>query len=260
MEKIVLIGEHIGGSRSPAFHNALFREYGLPYCYELMPLGPDEVDDAIRMMKGGGYRGANVTAPHKSRVISSLDRLSATAERLGAVNTILFRDGKALGFNTDVDGVSATLRGDPIVRRPFSAAVLGAGGAAMAAIDALLAEPHLESLTIYARHRAVAQAAAGHMSDARLLAADLASFTPVDVVIHATPVGTDAAPGAVLDQEQLCGVRLLFDMIYVPSETELMRRARRAGARTVNGEAMLVGQAVEAFRVWTGIDVSARFM
>lgn len=252
MEKIVLIGEHIEHSRSPAFHNARFAAHALPYRYELMPLAADQVESAIAMMKRGGYRGANVTSPHKYRVIAALERLSPEAARIGAVNTILFEDGIAIGFNTDAAGFAYALRKEALLAAPFSAAVLGTGGGAMAAIDALLARPTLEDLTLYSRDIARALAATQRFDDSRLRARELAEFHPADLLINAAPVGMAAQPGALLAERELVGVKLLHDMIYAPAVTELMERALRAGARVINGEAMLIGQALESFRIWTG--------
>ena len=130
MQRIVLIGSNIAHSRSPHIHNTLFRKYDLPYRYELMPLDPEQVLPALELMKRGGYRGANVTSPHKQVVMSGLDRLSDEARAVGAVNTIVFENGEAIGHNTDIVGFDRTLSAEMRFDRPFTAAVLGTGGAA----------------------------------------------------------------------------------------------------------------------------------
>jgi shikimate dehydrogenase len=258
IEKVALIGEHISHSRSPAFHNALFERHGLPLRYELMPLAANELAGAIARMKEGGYRGANVTSPHKERIVALLDELSSEARRLGAVNTILFENGRAIGYNTDGAGFARTLRDEPLRAGPHTAAVLGAGGAAASAVDVLLASPHLASLIIYSRTLERAFSLAARFSDDRLAPSTLDRFAPADLVVHATPVGMAAHPGALLNAEQLHGVGLLYEMIYAPEETELMRRARSAGARIVNGEGMLRAQAEESFRIWVDSDSNER--
>ncbi len=254
IEKIVLIGEHIAHSRSPGFHNPLFERYRLPMHYELMPLGSDELAEAIALMKRGGFRGANVTSPHKERVALLMDELTDGARRLGAVNTILFEKGRAIGHSTDGAGFARALRAEPLLAGAHTAAVLGAGGAAAAAVDVLLRSPHLRSLAIHSRALDRAAALVSRFDDARLTAAPLDRFAPADLVVQATPVGMPAHPGALLTEHELRGTRLLYEMIYAPEETELMRRALAAGARAVNGEGMLRAQAAESFRIWTGID------
>ncbi|MDB5035538.1 MAG: shikimate dehydrogenase [Chlorobi bacterium] len=252
-ERVVLIGRNIAHSRSPRLHNHLFELYGIPLRYELMPLERDEVVAAIVAMKRGGFRGANVTSPHKETVMPALDDLTDQARRIGAVNTIVFDDGRATGHNTDRDGFARSLAGEPLVDAPCSANILGTGGAAMAATDALLGLSTISRLTLYSRSEAHAVEIASGWHDDRLTGMPLDAYRPADLVVHATPVGLAGSGGALLTEEQLRGTGLLYEMIYSPAETELMRRARAVGTRCVGGRRMFVFQAMRAFEIWTGM-------
>lgn len=257
---VVLIGENIAHSRSPRIHNHLFERFALPYRYELMPLSEAEVLPALRRMKRGGYRGANVTSPHKQTVMAGLDDLSDEAAKLGAVNTIIFEDGRATGHNTDTYGFARSLDGLIRLDVPFTAAILGTGGAALAALYVLLGAPGLESLVIYSRDASRAATPAGRWGDPRLRGAALDDFRPADLVVHATPVGLAGSSGALLGADRLRGTGILYEMIYSPAETALMRAAREAGARAVGGGPMFIGQAARAFQLWTGIAVGEHDM
>jgi shikimate dehydrogenase len=260
VERVVLIGDNIAHSRSPRIHNHLFERFALPLRYELMPLASDDVLPALELMKREGYRGANVTSPHKQRVMAGLDRLSDEAARIGAVNTILFEDGKAIGHNTDTAGFARSLAGVSLLDSPFSAAILGTGGAALAALYVLLALPSLTSLVLYSRDPERARAIAWAWDDARLRGDELARFAPADLVVHATPVGLAGDRGSLLTAGDLRGSALLYEMIYSPAETPLLREAARAGMATIGGAAMFIGQAARAFELWTGIAVDERDM
>ncbi len=253
MQRIVLIGSNIAHSRSPYLHNTLFELYHLPYRYELLPLSPEDVVSTLEMMKRGGYRGANVTSPHKQIAMQGLDELSEAAGAIGAVNTIVFDRGRAIGHNTDVAGFERSLSERMPLDRPFTAALLGIGGASLAALYVLLRSSGLRSLVIYSRERERAEAAAARWNDDRLRGESLERFMTADLVVHATPVGLAGAPGSLLDAEQLRGTGLLYEMIYAPSETALMRAARQVGVAVVGGAGMFVGQGLGAFQLWTGV-------
>jgi shikimate dehydrogenase len=221
-----------------------------------MPLPQEEVADAIGTMKQGGYRGANVTSPHKRLAAAAMDRLSSEAVAIGAVNTLVFDDGVATGHNTDAAGFARSLGELGVIAAGMDAAVIGTGGAAAAAIHALLALPELRSVTIYSRSALRAEAEASRWHDRRVRPASLGSFRAADLVVHSTPVGLPGSPGAILSAEKLSGTGLLFEMIYWPAETPLMRCASEAGVPSVNGWRMFLYQALESYRLWTGIEVA----
>ena len=250
MERVVLLGANIAHSRSPDFHNRLFVKHNLPYRYELMPITSEELPEAIERMKRGGCRGANVTSPYKESVFELVDECSASAKRIGAVNTILFKDQRAIGFNTDIDGFSLSLKGLPLLDKPFTAAVLGTGGAARVAVDVLLTYETLQDITLYSRFFEKASHEIHRWEDCRLKGSVLADFKPVDFIVHATPVGLPKVPGRLLSQEDMKGGKLLYEMIYHPSVTELMEAAYGAGLEVIGGEKMFIGQAEKAFEIW----------
>ncbi len=251
MQRIVLLGSNIAHSRSPDFHNRLFEERGLAYRYELMPTTAEELPGLIERMKAGGYRGANVTSPFKEDAFGLMDDVSETCARLGSVNTILFDNDRAVGFNTDVEGFRISLVDEVLMEAPFTAAILGTGGAARAAADVLLGNPELQRLTIYSRSRSRADDVAGRWNDERLQTARIGDFIPADLIVHATPVGLPGMPGRLLEPERLRGTKLLYEMIYHPAVTDLMRGASEAGVRVIGGESMFNAQAMAAFRIWT---------
>ncbi|MCB0713348.1 MAG: shikimate dehydrogenase [Ignavibacteriae bacterium] len=255
MERIVLLGSNIAHSRSPDFHNRLFEKYDLPFRYELMPTTAEELLGAIERMKEGGYRGANVTSPYKELAFTLMDEASDTSKRLGSVNTILFEGGKAIGFNTDVDGFRESLLDEPLLERSFSAAVLGTGGAARAAVEVLLENSHLLSLSLYSRSEERSAEVIARWGDQRLSSASLANFTPPNFVVHATPVGLPGVPSRLLEPEELRGVELLYEMIYSPEVTELIRAATEAGVRVIGGAEMFEAQAMAAFHIWTEVSL-----
>jgi shikimate dehydrogenase len=256
MEEIVLIGSNISHSRSPRLHNYLFEKFNLPFRYSLMPMKREELPAALELMKSGGFRGANVTSPYKQLVVAGMNRLAEEVAIIGAVNTILFEEGCATGCNTDTYGVAQAIRGHAVTSSSFDAAVIGTGGAAASAIHALLAEPCLRHLSIYSRSIERAANEARRWNDDRVSGDSLDRFISSDLVIHATPVGLADNGDALLKESQLNGVQVLFEMIYSPAETELVRRARRAGADIIPGMAMFLHQALRSFQLWTGIQVS----
>ncbi|MBS1913441.1 MAG: shikimate dehydrogenase [Bacteroidetes bacterium] len=252
-ERLVLIGANIAHSRSPRIHNHLFALYSLPYRYDLMPLDESQVVAVLEKMKRGGYRGANVTSPHKRAVLPAIGALSPEAARIGAVNTIVIQDGRATGHNTDAAGFADSLHGHPLIAAPFSANVLGTGGAAMAAVYALLAFPTLRALTIYSRDANRAADAAARWGDNRLRGATPGNYSQADLLVNATPLGLPASPGMPIAAAELAGTRLVYEMVYSPPETSLAAAARAAAIEVIGGRAMFVAQALRAFELWTGI-------
>jgi shikimate dehydrogenase len=257
MDKVVLLGENIEHSRSPLILNSLFRRYDIPYHYELEPLDGRELGAAIERMRAGGYRGANITSPYKERASLEVDRLEPSAAAIGAINTIVIESGEAIGHNTDIDGFAATLDSEPLLHTGFSAAILGTGGAARAAAFALRRFETLTRLTIYSRSESRAIDLAMRMADPRIGGGALERFVAADLIVQATPVGLPGNEHALLDAGRLAGGRVFYEMIYSPPLTAQSRLALQAGLRVVNGERMLVEQALRAFTLWTGIVASS---
>jgi shikimate dehydrogenase len=258
-----LIGAGIGGSRTPAMHEREGDEQGLRLLYKLLDLdqlglGPGALRDLLNAASLMGFAGLNITHPCKRRVIPLLDELSEDAQALGAVNTVVLRDGKWVGHNTDWCGFAENFRrglpGVPLGR----VAQLGAGGAGSAVAHALL--------TLGAGRLGIADVDAARAQD---LAASLSErFGPgravavadlpgavaeADGLVNTTPVGMASHPGLPLPATLLRPALWVAEIVYFPLETELLREARRLGCRTLDGGGMAVFQAVEAFRLFTGI-------
>jgi 3-dehydroquinate dehydratase/shikimate dehydrogenase len=251
-----VMGNPVGHSRSPLMHNAALKALNRNGVYL-----PFEVDDVGSFICGfvhpktkildWNLRGLSVTIPHKLAVIPYLDFIDATARSVGAVNTIVIKEDELHGYNTDVAGAMRPLD-EMIDVRGARVAVIGAGGSARAICYGL--SQRGAGVTIYARELKKAQPLADEFKT-RL--AQLDSFSGgADVVINCSPVGMSghSEGRSLIKAESLEGVKLVYDLIYAPEETALLGEAKRAGCRTLGGLAMLVGQAAEQFRLWTGLE------
>ncbi|MEU4688153.1 shikimate dehydrogenase [Actinoplanes sp. NPDC023714] len=244
-----LIGAGIGTSLSPALHEAEGRSQGLDLTYTLFD-SPD-LDAALAGAERDGFAGVNVTHPYKQRVISLLDDLSPQARAIGAVNTVVFRDGRRFGHNTDAYGFFRSFRAhlpDVPLRHVVQ---LGAGGAGAAVAHALL-ELGTETLSIVdpdetRSHDLSVQVGQKPVRDLRR------AIGTADGLINTSPIGMHHHPGIPLPAELLHPGLWVADIVYMPVETELLRAARAAGLRTLGGTAMCAYQAAAAFQLFTGI-------
>lgn len=259
-----LIGTGIQGSLSPALHEEEGRHHGLRVHYQLIDLdvagaGLDALPELIRAVRIMGFAGVNVTYPCKQSVMALLDGLSEEATAIGAVNTVVRDADRLIGHNTDGSGwrwglQRALPRAD--LRRVV---LLGAGGAGSACGDAVL-RLGAQQLLIFDRDAARAAALAArlnaHLPGERAApAADLgAALAGASGLIHATPTGMARAPGLPLPPELLRPSLWVSEIVYVPLETGLLRAARGLGCASVDGGHMTVGQAVGAFKLFTGRD------
>jgi len=262
-----LVGSGIGASRSPAMHEREGAEQGLRLVYRLIDLdvlglGPDALPDLLTAAQRLGFAGLNITFPCKQAVLPHLDELSPDAKALGAVNTVVLRDGRRVGHNTDCSGFAEGFRrGLPDV--PRGAVVqLGAGGAGAAVAHALLSEG-VGRLAIHDTEPARAESlaadlcarfGAGRAAVSQGLSAAIAS---ADGIVNCTPVGMTKLPGLPLPAALLHPRLWVADIVYFPLETELLRIARGLGCRTLDGGGMAVFQAVGAFRLFTGREPDA---
>ncbi|MFG1946931.1 shikimate dehydrogenase [Nonomuraea sp. NPDC048826] len=257
---IGLIGSGIGPSLSPALHEREASRLGIPYVYRLIEAGAaEEVGELVRMARRLGFDGLNITHPCKRAVLPHLDELSADATTLGAVNTVVFDGDRAVGHNTDWTGFAESFARD-LPGAPTGRVVqLGAGGAGAAVGHALLTLGAGE-LTVVdadpARARALAAELAGRFGAGRARPAvpgDLPDLLPgADGLVHATPTGMAEHPGLPLPAGLLRPGLWVADIVYRPLETELLRRARALGCRTLDGGGMVVFQAAHAFHLFTG--------
>jgi shikimate dehydrogenase len=265
-----LIGSGIGGSLSPAMHEREGRELGFNYVYrridlEALGLAPAALPELLLAAQRMGFDGLNITYPCKQAVIPLLDELSDDARALGAVNTVLFRDGKRIGHNTDWSGFARSFRrGLPDVS--LEAVVqLGAGGAGAAVAHAALTMG-ARTLTLFdvdpARAEALARELQARFPAARVAAGgDLAAtLRAATGLIHATPTGMAKLPGMPLPAEYLHAGLWVADVVYFPIRTALLEAAAALGCRTLSGGGMAVYQAAEAFEHFTGVEPDAERM
>lgn len=258
-----LIGQGIQASLTPAMHEQEGDAQGLRYMYknlDLAPMGvgPEALPELLLAAQRLGFAGLNITHPCKQLVIPLLDQLSPDARALGAVNTVVLRDGKRHGENTDWWGFAEAFRRNMAGAALERAVQLGAGGAGAAVAHALLTLG-VQRLAIQdvdaGRASALADALCGRFGAGRAVACtDLAAaVAEADGLVHCTPTGMAAHPGLPLPEALLHPRLWVADIVYFPLETELLRVARALGCRTLNGGPMAVFQAVEAFRLFTGI-------
>jgi shikimate dehydrogenase len=248
-----VIGDPVRHSLSPTLHNAAFEALGLDWVFLAFEVPAGEAKAAVEGMRSLGIDGLSVTMPHKSDVAAAVDRLSPTAERLGAVNTVVRRGGVLIGENTDGAGFVDALRSDegfdPAGRRCL---VLGAGGAARAVVVALADAGAAEVVVAGRTPERVATAAA--LAGERGRVGEAAEASACDLVVNATPVGMGDDGGLPLDPALLQAGQVVADLVYHPLLTPLLAEARARGAVAVNGLGMLIHQAAHAFRLWTGED------
>ena len=251
-----VIGRPVSHSLSPYIHNASFATLDLNAVFISFDAG--EVVGFIRRMIHPKTReldlnvgGLSVTAPHKSMVMQSLDWIDSAARDIGAVNTIVVHDTELHGYNTDAAGFLAPLRKAIPDLANARCAVIGAGGAARAAIWALKKEG--ADVTVFAREKTKGE----FLSKAfgvKYQQLSARSFAGHDLIVNSTPLGTrgDRENETIVTTEQLRGVRLAYDLVYNPSETRFLREAAAAGCQAIGGLEMLIAQAVEQFKLWTG--------
>lgn len=258
-----LIGAGIQASRAPRLHEAEARAAGLSCSYQLLDLeqlgvGVEALPRLLATAEAQGFTGLNITHPCKQAVLPLLDELSENAAAIGAVNTVVFTNGKRIGHNTDWWGFAESFkRGlrDVALKR---AVLLGAGGAGAAIAHALMILG-VERLEIYDRDHAraelLAQQVTKRFGTERVVGlTDLAAaMAEADGLIQATPIGMTGHPGLPLPLELLRAEQWVAEIVYFPLETELLRQARARGCRTLDGGGMAVFQAVKAIRLFTGL-------
>jgi len=263
-----LIGSGIQASRTPALHEREGAEQGLRYVYKTVDierLGVEALPELLTGAQRMGFAGLNITHPCKQAVIPLLDELSEEARALGAVNTVVLREGRRIGHNTDWWGFAEGFRrGLPDARRE-RVVQLGAGGAGAAVAHAMLTLG-AECLTVFdvdpARSMALAAELSVRFGRGRAVAGtDLpATMAAADGLINCTPVGMAKYPGLPLPEALLRPALWVAEIVYFPLETELLRAARARGCRTLDGGGMAVFQAVGAFRLFTGVEPDATRM
>ena len=257
-----VIGDPVQHSRSPQMHNAAILERKLDYVYVPFHVRSGELQEAIEGFKALNVLGVNVTIPHKQTVMSILDDVSHEATLIGAANTLIFCDGRVSGDNTDAQGFLRAMTEEGIdIPVGGSAVVLGAGGAARAVVVAL-ALSGLDLITIANRTEWKAiqfEKDLATISKTEISAVDLASnqlnlaIRSADLLVNTTSVGMQETDQLLIDPDFLNPGTVVYEIVYTPPETPLLRVAREKGCQTIGGIGMLVHQGAIAFEKWIGI-------
>ena len=260
-----LIGHPIIHSVSPQMHNAAFKFLKLSYIYLAFDVLDEKLGEAVRGLASLGARGFNVTIPHKVSVIRFLDYLDSSAEKAGAVNTVVIREGELVGYNTDVNGVREVLKRTGGIEGE-RALIIGAGGAARA-VGVALIECGFRDILIAnrtpERGRELAErlrelgANSGYIEFRKLES----YIGETRLIVNTTPIGMwpniDESP---VREEKINEKMVVLDLVYNPAETRLLKEARLRGAVTLSGLEVLVEQGAAAFKLWTGVEAPREVM
>lgn len=255
--KYGLIGEKLGHSYSPEIHRAIFELSGTKGEYTLIELKKDELQSFFSNAVQQEYKGLNVTIPYKTAVIPFMDEISEEAGKIGAVNTISLKNG-IKGFNTDYYGIEYTFWKNGISIAGKNVLVAGSGGAAKSVI-AYLNDENVGKIYIASRNP-------GNITKEDEIITpvsyeEITKYAPYDIIINTTPVGMYPNVGfSPLAFEHIKGAEFLFDLIYNPAVTELMKLAEKHAIPNVNGLYMLVAQAVKAQEIWNGKEFEKGFV
>ena len=269
-EIIGIIGKNVENSLSPLIHNQIILKYSLNFCYLPFQVAESNLAKAIQGIKALNIRGVNITFPYKVKVIKFLDEVEKSAQRVGAVNTIVNNKGILTGYNTDVIGFKKSLQEDrKTVIKGEKGIILGAGGAARAVVYALL-EEGIEEICIFNRT----------LEKAKKIKQNLLSFFPksrisifafeeevlkdkiekAHLLVNTTPLGMASQSNntSLVNKKFFHPDLLVYDLIYHPAKTLFLRQAERARAKIINGLSMLVYQGIESFYLWTGFKPERR--
>jgi len=252
-----IIGYPLSHTLSPLMHNSVFKKYGMNWEYIVMETRPELVQDAVSRVRKEGMRGINVTIPHKHAVMPFLDKIDRAAKTIGAVNTVVNNKGVLTGYNTDYLGFMATLNDEKINLKGKNVIMIGAGGAAHAIGYAIkISKPKQfrifnidEKMTAGLVKKLGLKGTLSY--NIKKTAAQDELVKNADFIINCTSVGMHGNE-IPYDIDALKKGAFVYDIIYNPEMTPLLKRAKKLGARTKNGLDMLIYQGMEAFKLWTG--------
>jgi shikimate dehydrogenase len=248
---VAILGHPVSHSLSPAMHNSAFSRMGLDYCYIALDVHPSDLRAAIEGARAMDFAGLNVTVPHKEAVMPMLDKMDPEASFIGAVNTVVNRNGKLIGYNTDGRGFMRSLEEESIEVKGRKVLLVGAGGAARA-VSWYLAEGGSD-LSIYNRTSEKAGVLVGDLAInfKNVSQSDsLEGIGQADIIINSTSLGLKPEDPLPFDPSGLKPGAAVVDLIY--QETPLIRQARQSGHKAINGLGMLLWQGVLASELWTG--------
>ena len=255
-----VMGWPVGHSLSPLLHGYWLTAHAIDGAYVPLAVKPDDFESAVRMLPQLGFAGANVTIPHKQAALAAVDELDDVAVRIGAVNTIVVRrDGRLWGTNTDAYGFLENLKAKHPAWDPAAgpAVVIGAGGAARAVVVALL-DAGVASVRLTNRSRARAEALARDLDAKKIEVTDwdmrVSALAGACLLVNTTSLGMTGQPPLDLDLAHLPQAAAVYDIVYVPLDTDLLKAAKGAGHPTIDGIGMLLHQARPGFAAWFGIE------
>lgn len=256
-----LIGWPVSHSFSPLLQNTAFEACEINFAYIPLPVAPGCLAQAVEGLKGLQFAGANVTIPHKVDIIPLLDEIDPAAKKIGAVNTIVVRDGQLYGYNTDAPGFMSSLAQNQVVIEGKKAMMLGAGGAARAVICGLL-DGQSEEIFLAARNMEQAKAlAVRYAGEGKLTPIELGceeferKSAECALIVNCTPLGMQPWLEQMppLDFAVLARDTVIYDLIYNPTHTMLLIKAAECGFKTIGGMEMLIEQGALAFEKWTSV-------
>lgn len=258
MIKVGVMGWPISHSLSPRLHNYWMKEHHLAGEYAALEVKPLALGEMLCSLASQGYRGVNLTVPHKEAAQKLMNSLDPVASAIGAVNTVLVEAGKLKGYNTDAYGFIENLRQAQAIGKKNKAVVLGAGGAARAVCKALLDEG-FERIVIVNRTPLNAQAIArkfGEKFDVAPWEQRNESLADADLLVNSTSLGLKNGEPLEIDLSALPKEAAVNDLVYAPLQTPLLKQAAERGNKTVDGLGMLIHQAAAAFEIWFGVHPS----
>lgn len=258
---LCLLGSPVEHSFSPAMHNASFQKLNINASYMAFDVHKNSLKSAIEGLKAFNFVGANVTIPYKIDIMPYLDVIDPKAQKIGACNTVVNRDGTLYGYNTDVDGFIESFKRFQFDFKNKKIAVLGTGGASKAVVVGLLFK-EVASIDVYSRTLEKANLFVDQVGSESVHAKsydEIADSKTYDVVVNTTPIGMHPNEGKSVVQVGAIGHEetIFYDLVYNPLETEFLRQARVSNRRTLNGLDMLVYQGIYALRYWFDHDHDA---
>jgi shikimate dehydrogenase len=257
-----VMGWPVGHSRSPRLHGTWLRHYRVDGAYVPMAVQPHDLERALRALPVLGFRGVNLTLPHKEEALRKMDRVDSLARRVGAVNTVVVQaDGSLTGSNTDVFGFQENLKEQGFKAPDHAiATILGAGGAARAVVAALQ-DMGFQEIRIVNRTREHAERCVEELRVSQSTALTAWNWEKLRealagtaLLVNATPLGMEGREALVADINQLPSTAWVTDIVYTPLMTDLLRQAQQRGCRAVDGLGMLLHQARPGFAAWFGVD------
>lgn len=247
----LIIGDPVSHSLSPAMHNAAYAAVDIPFVMAAGHVKAENLKDAIRGMSALNIKGLAVTMPHKVSIVELLDEVDPVAQKIGAVNTVINKDGHLIGHNTDWLGILRPLERETSLQGK-SVAILGAGGAAQAAIYACMSAG--ATVTIFNRSVEKAKALTAAFGPPVLPLDDARDLSAYDIIINTTSVGMGASHGeSPIPGSSITKRHIVFETIYAPATTKLLELSQAVGARTIPGSAMFLEQGIAQFELHTGV-------